>query len=90
MLTRLLILLLADKCHMTHFIDDDDHVSVTKLRRPALYNRITVSVTVVENDESTAWQQQLTVLQQFYISQHPQLRTGGFCWSKVLMLSCLC
>jgi len=51
MLTRLLILLLADKCHMTLVIDDDDHVSVTKLRRPALYNCVTVSVTVVKNDD---------------------------------------
>ena len=25
-----------------------------------------------------------------YISRHPQLRTGGFCWSKVLLPTCPC
>jgi len=35
-----------------------------------------------------------TVLQPLYrstcISQHLQLRTGGFCWCKVLLLACPC
>jgi len=29
-----------------------------------------------------------TVIIHVQVSQHPQLRTGGFCWSKVLLPAC--
>ena len=74
----------SETCLTGESTSDDVVISDSGKNLSFLYpRRFNVYISALTSDTTTI------LLLPFYVSRHPELRTGGFRWSKVLLPACL-